>query len=95
VIAAPIAAWLVRHVPPRILGSAVGGLIILTNTRTIVRSDWVAAATGVRGVVYAVVAVVWVAALAFSIRAHLSEREVERLTRAVAGDEPRDPERVG
>jgi hypothetical protein len=49
----------------------------------------------VRGVVYAVVAVVWVAALAFSIRAHLSEREVERLTRAVAGDEPRDPERVG
>jgi hypothetical protein len=95
VIAAPIAAWLVRHVPPRILGSAVGGLIILTNTRTIVRSDWVAAASGVRGVVYAVVAVVWVAALAFSIRAHLSEREVERLTRAVAGDEPRDPERVG
>ena len=32
VIAAPIAAWLAKHVPPRILGSAVGGLIVLTNT---------------------------------------------------------------
>lgn len=40
-IAAPIAAWLVRLIPPRILGSAVGGVIVLTNTRTIIRSDWV------------------------------------------------------
>jgi uncharacterized membrane protein YfcA len=95
VIAAPIAAWLVRHVPPRILGSAVGGVIILTNTRTILTSDWVAAAGNVRGIVYMVVAVVWVAALAFSLRAHLDEREVERSTGAVAGDEPRDPEPVG
>ena len=95
VIAAPIAAWLVRHVPPRILGSAVGGVIILTNTRTILTSDWVAAAGNVRGIVYMVVAVVWVAALAFSIRAHLDEREVERSTGAVAGDKPRDPEPVG
>jgi uncharacterized membrane protein YfcA len=30
-IAAPIAAWLVRHLPARILGVAVSGLIILTN----------------------------------------------------------------
>jgi hypothetical protein len=95
VIAAPIAAWLVRHVPPRILGSAVGGVIILTNTRTILTSDWVAATGNVRGIVYMVVAVVWVAALAFSIRAHLDEREVERSTGAVAGDKPRDPEPVG
>jgi hypothetical protein len=95
VIAAPIAAWLVRHVPPRILGSAVGGVIILTNTRTILTSDWVAAAGNVRGIVYMVVAVVWVAALAFSLRAHLDEREVERSTGAVAGDEPRDRDPVG
>jgi uncharacterized membrane protein YfcA len=30
-IAAPIAAWLVRHMPARVLGVAVSGLIILTN----------------------------------------------------------------
>ena len=36
-IAAPIAAWLVRHIPPRILGSLVGGLIIVTNARTLLQ----------------------------------------------------------
>lgn len=30
-VAAPVAAWLVRHLPARILGVAVSGLIILTN----------------------------------------------------------------
>jgi uncharacterized membrane protein YfcA len=95
VIAAPIAAWLVRHVPPRILGSAVGGVIILTNTRTILRSDWVDAPGGVRSVVYVVIAAVWVVALAYSIRAHLGEREIERPTPAVVAKEPRDVEQVG
>ena len=32
-IAAPIAAWLVKMLPARILGSAVGGVILLTNAR--------------------------------------------------------------
>jgi len=95
VIAAPIAAWLVRYVPPRILGAAVGGVIILTNTRTILRSDWVDAPGGVRSVVYVVIAAVWVVALAYSIRAHLGEREIERPTPAVVAKEPRDVEQVG
>jgi hypothetical protein len=34
-IAAPIAAWLVRSMHPRLLGTAVGGIIVLTNTRTL------------------------------------------------------------
>ena len=38
-LAAPLAAWLVRRVPGRVLGSAVGGMIVLTNVRTILRSD--------------------------------------------------------
>lgn len=76
VIAAPIAAWLVRHVPPRVLGSAVGGLIILTNSRTLLRSDWVEAPGGVRGSVYLVIVVAWAASVAHSIRAH---RQAERL----------------
>jgi uncharacterized membrane protein YfcA len=32
-IAAPVAAWLVRHVPPRPMGIAVAGLLLLTNAR--------------------------------------------------------------
>ncbi|GAA2433773.1 sulfite exporter TauE/SafE family protein [Streptomyces macrosporus] len=69
-IAAPIAAWLVRHVPPRILGSAVGGLIIVTNTRTLLNSDWIGAGDAVRYPIYAVLYVLWAAALAHSIREH-------------------------
>ena len=36
VIAAPIAGWLVRKLPARILGSAVGSIILVTNAKTIV-----------------------------------------------------------
>lgn len=35
IIAAPIAAWLVRKIVPRILGAAVGGFIVIINSRTL------------------------------------------------------------
>jgi uncharacterized membrane protein YfcA len=35
VVAAPVAAWLVRAMHPRTLGIAVGGLIVVTNGRTL------------------------------------------------------------
>jgi uncharacterized membrane protein YfcA len=78
IVAAPIAAWLVRHIPPRVLGSAVGGIIVLTNTRTLLRSDWIDAADGTRYTTYAIIYAVWAAALAYSIRQHLADREEER-----------------
>ncbi|MBT0993604.1 sulfite exporter TauE/SafE family protein [Cellulomonas sp. DKR-3] len=77
-IAAPIAAWLVRIVPPRILGSAVGGVIVLTNTRTIIRSDWVGLkGTPAQAWVLAAIAVVWVFAIVWSVRAYRRERAAE------------------
>ena len=78
VIAVPIAAWLVRHIPPRVLGSAVGGLIIVTNARTLLRSDWIDAGDSVRYPIYAVLYLVWAAALAYSIRQYRANREEER-----------------
>ncbi|MEW5813732.1 MAG: sulfite exporter TauE/SafE family protein [Actinomycetota bacterium] len=36
VIAAPIAAWLVSRISPALLGSAVGGVIVLTNSQKLV-----------------------------------------------------------
>jgi len=78
VVAAPVAAWLVRHLPPRILGSAVGGVIVLTNLRTLLNSDWVDASAGVGYAVYAVIVVVWAAAITHSVRAHLADRREER-----------------
>ncbi|NAS26535.1 TSUP family transporter [Herbidospora sp. NEAU-GS84] len=77
VIAAPIAAWLVRHVPPRILGSAVGGLIIITNVRTLLRSEWIAASAPVQTVVYVVLALVWVASIVYSVGEHRKTKAAE------------------
>jgi uncharacterized membrane protein YfcA len=75
--AAPLAAWLVRHIPPRVLGSSVGGMIILTNTRTLLRSDWIDAPDAVRYVIYAVIYVLWGLAIRHSIRAYRTERDLE------------------
>ncbi|SDR77289.1 sulfite exporter TauE/SafE family protein [Actinopolymorpha singaporensis] len=73
-IAAPIAAWLVRHLPGRILGSLVGGVIVLTNVRTILKSDLVDAAAGTRTVAYLIIAGVWAGAVLWSLRAYRAER---------------------
>ncbi|MEU6302156.1 sulfite exporter TauE/SafE family protein [Streptomyces chartreusis] len=64
-VAAPIAAWLVRLLPPRVLGSAVGGVIVVTNARTLLPND----------VLYVALYGLWAAALAYSVRAHLKERK--------------------
>jgi len=78
VIAAPIAAWLVRHLAARVLGTAAGGLIILTNSKTLLE------AVGVPGVgvaaTAAVVFVLWVSAIVWAVKQ-------ERLSRAAARDE--------
>ena len=79
VIAAPIAAWLVRHIPPRILGSAVGGLIIITNSRTLLRSDWIDASDVVRYAVYVVLYSLWAAAVYYSFQQYKKDREAERM----------------
>ncbi|QXG75268.1 sulfite exporter TauE/SafE family protein [Modestobacter sp. L9-4] len=76
-IAAPVAAWLVRYVPPRLLGASVGGIIVLTNTRSLLKSDWFDADTGTRYAVYAVVYLVWAAAVAWSFREYCKDRAQE------------------
>ncbi len=76
-VAAPLAAWLVRHVPPRLLGSLVGGMIILTNTRTLLGAHGLDAPDAVRSPVYAVLTVVWAAAVVHSVREYRKDRVVE------------------
>jgi hypothetical protein len=76
-VAAPIAAWLVRHIPPRMLGSLVGGVIVLTNTRTLLKSDWLDAGDFTRYAIYAVLYAVWAAAVVHSFRAYRRDRALE------------------
>jgi uncharacterized membrane protein YfcA len=73
-VAAPIAAWLVRHVPPRLLGSGIGGMIILTNVRSLLTSDWIDAPGAVRYAVYGVVYVAWAVAVVHSVRQYRKDR---------------------
>ena len=61
------------------IGSSVGGLIILTNSRTLLRSDWIDAPDDVRYAFYAAIYAVWAAALLYSIRQYLANREQERV----------------
>ena len=88
-VAAPIAAWLVRHIPARMLGSMVGGMIVLTNTRTLLRSDWVNASDPVLYAVYTVICVVWVAAVVHSLRQYRKERDAESVDAVAAAEHHR------
>jgi uncharacterized membrane protein YfcA len=56
-LAAPFAAWLVKNAPQRILGTFVGGLIIMLNTRQLLVAF---SAPGIIQIVaYAAVALLW------------------------------------
>lgn len=74
-IAAPIAAYMVRHLNPRLLGVIVGGFICFTNARALL------AAAGVSDdafrIVYGAIVIVWAMSVAFVVRAIRREREAE------------------
>ena len=76
VIAAPFAAWLVRHMAPRVLGVAAGGLIVITNLRTILLAG------GVRDM--ALLAILgsllagWLLLVAWTVRKERAARREER-----------------
>ena len=65
-IAAPFAAWLVKHLAARVLGVAAGGFIVLTNSQTI------AASLGVTGwglgVLAIALAIGWVSLIVWAVR---------------------------
>lgn len=61
VIAAPIAAWVAHRLPMRVMGVAVGGMIIFTNSITLANALDLATALTVTIVVS--VAVLWIAAV--------------------------------
>ena len=80
-VAAPIAAWLVQLVTAELLGAAVGGLIVITNARSIFQ---VAEVSGdVRGILYVAIASVWAFSVAFVVARH--RREGRPLTTRSSG----------
>lgn len=74
-IAAPIAAYTVRHLNPRLLGVIVGGFICFTNARTLLAAASVSDDTF--RIVYGAIVIVWAMSVAFVVRAIRREREAE------------------
>jgi uncharacterized membrane protein YfcA len=75
VLAAPLAAWTIQHIPARVMGVAVAGLLLLTNVREL--ATWAEMGPG-RWLLYAVVAaLVTAAALAPRVVSRPREAEVE------------------
>lgn len=84
VVAAPFAAWLVRHLPARVLGVAAGGFIVMTNLLTALEGwtdfDTETASTQLVAT-WAILISCWAALVAYAVRAERkSKQEVEAAT---------------
>jgi len=74
IVAAPLAAYIVRLLPTRLLGTAVGGVILVTNMKTFFEAIGVSG--GAATVAYVLIVGVWVAALASAIAAIRRDRSL-------------------
>jgi uncharacterized membrane protein YfcA len=72
-IAAPVAAYIVRILPTRIMGTAVGGFILVVNANTFFGA--VGLPSSLTTVAFVAIIAVWVAALIFAIGARRQEQE--------------------
>lgn len=72
-VAAPVAAWIVRHLNARVLGTAVGGFILLTNANTFLGA--IGFDPSFNFIVYAAIVIVWATALFFAISALRREKK--------------------
>jgi hypothetical protein len=79
VIAAPLAAWIIRFIPPRDIGLAVAALLLVTNTREL------AGSLEIGDAVWALYAVIAVAVAAAALRPRMVGR---RGTAPTTTDEP-------
>jgi uncharacterized membrane protein YfcA len=64
-IAAPIAAYMVRHLNPRLLGVVVGGFICFTNARVILGAADIGGEAFLA--TYAAIVIIWVAAIVYVV----------------------------
>lgn len=75
-VAAPVAAYLVRHVPTRLLGVAVGGAILLTNARTLLNAFDVG--NDPRVSIYLTISAVWLVFLGLALQGMRNDRQSAR-----------------
>ncbi|MDM5316208.1 sulfite exporter TauE/SafE family protein [Fictibacillus sp. b24] len=81
VIAAPIAAWLVRLIPSHILGVLVGGLIIITNIRTLLLTVGLSSDTMFS--IYFVLAAFWAVGIIYAVKSNPENKNPKFLKNSV------------
>lgn len=82
VVAAPFAAWLVRKIAAKVLGTMVGGLIVITNARTLLLANGVGGQTRL-----AVLVALGVTSLVLVVRSAAAVRAEEDGLLAPSADE--------
>ncbi|MGH3354362.1 MAG: sulfite exporter TauE/SafE family protein [Nocardioidaceae bacterium] len=77
-VAAPIAAWVVKHLAARVLGVAAGGWIVLTNAKTVLEG-WLGMSetSTTLWVIIAALAIVWVSLIAGAVSADRAAKRRE------------------
>lgn len=89
-VAAPIAAWLVTKLPAAVLGTGVGGLIVLTNARSLFKALGI---TGdLRTALYVVIVLAWAGLVAWSVKV---ARTRAAALRTEPDTEPTEPAEAG
>ncbi|MGV0746512.1 sulfite exporter TauE/SafE family protein [Mycolicibacterium sp. XJ870] len=87
ILAAPLAAWLVSKISPALLGTGVGGVIVLTNAQKLLKYF------GIHGVastaIYATIVVVWVSLVVYAWR---TSRAPEYLPEELDAEAPAEEE---
>jgi uncharacterized membrane protein YfcA len=92
IIAAPIAAWIAHRLPIRVMGVTVGGMIIFTNSLTLLKAFEVP--SDIMTPVLVGMAITWAGLVAFVTRQHLRARrttaEAEEATLVAVGRDGRE-----
>lgn len=80
VIVAPIAAWVTKRLPTQVMGAAVGGMLVVTNVRTLLKTFGVAEAIRTP-----VIAALIVLSVALVVSVYLREKKLAAAAPEVEG----------
>lgn len=86
VIVAPLAAWLVKHLPARVLGTAAGGLIVATNSRTLLL--WAEVPLSATTPILLALVAVWIALITWAVRVERATRDDDEAGTSPSGPAP-------
>lgn len=85
-VAAPIAAWVVKHLAATILGVAAGGWIVLTNSMTVMESWFnLDKGSGLLWLIMGVLAVGWLLLIGWTVKSHRAAKQQAAQERELIG----------